>query len=153
MTKNHIYQSYTISITATDRIHRIGRLLRHQAASFFKSRKIDLTPEQWRLLLKLAEKNGQTQTSLADPALNDHPNITRILDGLCKRNLVERTENPGDRRSALIRLTEEGKRMIDTVLPEIWEEKEKYFEGLTRKDVETLTGILSIIENNILKSP
>ena len=68
MPLTQIYQTYAVSLTASDMILRVGRLLRHRAASFFKSRGIDLTPEQWSLLLKLAEKEGQTQGSLADPA-------------------------------------------------------------------------------------
>ncbi|GAA1896402.1 MarR family winged helix-turn-helix transcriptional regulator [Streptantibioticus ferralitis] len=62
-----------------------------------------------------------TLRSLAEFMVIDAPYATVIVDDLAKRGLVERTANPADRRSKLVRVTppgraaaEEGNRILDT---------------------------------------
>ena len=147
----HIYETYEITSTATDMIYRLGRLFRYQLILFFQKSGFDITPEQWRLILKIAENEGYSQGGLADDVLNDRPNITRILDVLERKDLIRRKNDPSDRRNTLIFLTEKGKNLIDTLLPDVIEEKEKYYKGLKEKDVDELRRILSVIEANLVK--
>lgn len=151
MRKKRIYQTYEVTATAADLIQRLGRLMRHHAAAYFRRQGLDVSPEQWRLLLQLAEHQPQSQGQLADPVLNDYPNITRLIDGLERRGLVEREPDPGDRRSVLVSLTETGKSLLDQWLPDVIEEKAKCYDGLTERDVAALQRILATMENNILK--
>lgn len=146
-----IYKTYQQSLTASDLIYRVTRHLRQKLFNFFKKAQIDLSPEQWRLLLQVAENNGRPQSEFADPILNDRPNITRIIDGLEKRGFIARSAAPGDRRSTLIYLTHDGKELINTYLPEVIEEKAIYFEGLNEKDMRELIRIMTIIETNLQK--
>lgn len=146
-----IYETYQQSSTASDLIYLVARHLRQKISNFFKKAQVDLSPEQWRLLLQLAEKNGQQQSEFADPILNDRPNITRIIDGLEKRGFLARSAAPCDRRSTLIYLTHVGKELINTYLPEVIEEISIYFEGLNEKDVSELKRIMTIIETNLKK--
>ena len=151
MSKKRIHQTYTVTETASDMIQRVSRLMRHQASAHFRRQGIDVSPEQWRLLLQLAEHQPQSQGQLADPVLNDYPNITRLIDGLERRGLVARESDPRDRRSVLVSLTEAGKSLLDQWLPDVIEEKAKCFDGLTERDVAALRRILATMENNILK--
>lgn len=146
-----IYETYQQSSTASDLIYIVARHLRQKISNFFKMAQIDLSPEQWRFLLQLAEKNGQQQSEFADPILNDRPNITRIIDGLEKRGFLTRSAAPEDRRITLIYLTHDGKELINTYLPEVIEEISVYFEGLNEKDVSELRRIMTIIETNLQK--
>ena len=146
-----IYETYKQSSTASDLIYLVARHLRQKLSNFFKKAQIDLSPEQWRLLLQVAEKNGRPQSEFADPILNDRPNITRIIDGLEKRGFLARSAAPGDRRSTLIYLTHDGKELINTCIPEVIEEISTCFEGLNEKDVSELLRIMTIIETNLQK--
>ena len=151
MPRKRIHQTYQISLTASDMIHRVGRLLKHRAEVFFRDRGLDLSPEQWGLLLKVAEKEDHPQGKLADGALRDYPNVTRLLDALEEKGLTVRRPSPQDRRCSLVSLTESGKQLIDEFLPEVIEEKGRYFDGLNEKDVEQLRRVLTAIESNILR--
>lgn len=131
-------------------VHRIGRLFRYQLIVYFRKNGIDMTPEQWRLILKIAKNEGHPQGELADDVLHDRPNITRILDVLKKKELIKRADDPKDRRNTLVFLTEKGKRLIDVQLPDVIEEKNKYYKGLNEKDVDELRRILTVVERKLL---
>jgi len=132
-------------------IYRVGRLSRFQTSQFFKEVGVDITPEQWVLLLRLFEKDGQSQGELADKNFHDYPNITRMVDALENRMLAERTPDPGDRRKFLIHLTQEGRGLVEKFLPRVVEMKKKNFMGLAKEDRNSLMSLLRKIESNLLK--
>jgi DNA-binding MarR family transcriptional regulator len=144
-----IHESAVSEDSASQLIFRLARLLRHGASNFMRDQRIPLTPEQWGLLWKVAGFEGGLQTDLADPVLKDHPNVTKMLDALEQQGLVEREPDPNDRRSKEVWLTDKGKSLLDEHLPGIVEEKEKYFKGLNRADLERLIKHLKIVQKNM----
>lgn len=144
-----IYESAIKEDSASQLIFRLARLLRHGADGFMRDRGIGLTPEQWGLLWKVARREGGLQADLADPVLKDHPNVTKMLDVLEKKGLVEREPDPNDRRSKEVWLTEQGKALLDKHLPQLIEEKEPFFKGLDRTDLNRLIDYLKIIQRNM----
>src|SRR5688572_15254749 len=105
MEPNHIYNLSSLDKAVAYKIQRTARLLRLHLIKFLQDAGTDITPEQWFILFRLHENEGQSQGELADKDLQDHPNITRMLDMLEKRQLVIRTADPQDRRKFLIFLT------------------------------------------------
>ena len=138
--------------SATYLIYRVGRLSRFQTSQFFKEAGVDISPEQWIILLRLFENDGQSQGALADKNFHDYPNITRMVDALEKRMLVKRTSDPEDRRKFLIHLTQEGRGLVEKFLPQVVEMKKKNFSGLAKEDRNSLMSILRKVENNLLNS-
>ena len=133
-------------------IYRVGRLSRFQTSQFFKEVGVDITPEQWVILLRLFENDGQSQGDLADRNFHDYPNITRMVDALERRFLVTRTPDPGDRRKFLIHLTQKGSDLVESLLPQVVEMKKNNFIGLAKEDRHSLMSLLRKIENNLLNS-
>ena len=56
--------------------------------------------------------------------------MTRMLDNLTKDKLIERGEDPNDRRVVVVKLTNKGKKLTR----DIEEFKDKYFSVLRRPD-------------------
>ncbi len=135
--------------SATALVYRVGRLLRFRVAKFLKNNAADITPEQWGLLLQLDAMEGCVQGELADPVLGDHPNVTRMLDQLSKKELVERRPSPKDRRSHCVRLTDKGRANLDTLRPRLAKEKAFFYSGLSEQDLAELRRMLRIIEKNL----
>lgn len=76
---------------------------------------IPLTSDQFRLCSILSEsKDILTQQDLADLLDRDRSAITRMIQILEKKGIVIRTDKPDDKRSYLITLTPEGKKMVIT---------------------------------------
>lgn len=68
---------------------------------------IEITLRQLFLLRILREKE-RAVGELASRFLVSMPTLTRILDGLVEKGLVERREDPSDRRMVRLSLTEKG---------------------------------------------
>lgn len=79
----------------------------------FRENKIEITPEQWTVLLYLWEKEGVTQQQLCQVTFKDKPSMTRLINNMEKQNLVKRTACETDRRINLIFLTPYGKSLED----------------------------------------
>jgi len=136
--------------TITYNVYRSGRLLRHFLQQKLKIDEEHLTPEQFFILLRLYVKDGQTQRELADKILNDHPNITRLIDKLEQKAYVQRANNATDRRSYLITLSAKGREFCASRVPLIHQERERILKGLTKKELDMFKGILRRIEANIM---
>lgn len=77
----------------------------------FHSAGIDITPEQWTVLLYLWEQDGVTQQQLCNATFKDKPSMTRLIDNMEKVNLVVRIGNRNDRRVNQVHLTRNGRDM------------------------------------------
>ena len=136
--------------TITYQVYRSGRLLRHFLHQKLRIDEVQLTPEQFFILLRLYMKDGQTQRELADKILNDHPNITRLIDKLEKSAYVQRTNDAKDRRSFLITLSPKGRALCESRVPLIKKERARLFKGLTEEELKVFQSILRRIETNLM---
>lgn len=136
--------------TITYKVYRSGRLLRYFLQQKLKIDEECLTPEQFFILLRLFMKDGQTQRELADKILNDHPNITRLIDKLEQKAYVQRAKNKEDRRSYLIMLSAKGRAFCASRVPLIHQERERILKGLTKKELDMLKSILRRIDANMM---
>ena len=78
----------------------------------------DLTYAQWLPLYKLSLEPGHTVATLAKDLETDPPAITRALDRLQAKGLVQRERSRQDRRVVRPRLTNEG-RQVAGVVPDV----------------------------------
>ncbi|MCP4606220.1 MAG: MarR family transcriptional regulator [Proteobacteria bacterium] len=69
----------------------------------------NLTPTQYFILTLLWEKDERPFKELASACYCSRATITGIIDTLEKNGMVTRVPNPGDRRSLLAKLTENGR--------------------------------------------
>ena len=69
---------------------------------------INVTPEQYLVLDILWEKQSLSQQNIADLIQKDKNSVTKIIDSLERKNLVNRVVDQKDRRINKIELTKEG---------------------------------------------
>lgn len=115
--------------------HIVGLLLKRELLEIIKRNGIDITPEQWAVLNRLAENQGLTQKELAKASFKDAANITRIIDKLESKNLIERKANPTDRRIWKIYITDEGQEVRNLVEPLAEEVILRATKNIDSKDV------------------
>lgn len=75
----------------------------------FRQHGLEITPEQWTVLIFLWEKDGIAQQELCNATFKDKPSMTRLLDNMEKQHLVVRISDKADRRTNLIHLTRTGR--------------------------------------------
>ena len=68
--------------------------------------------------------------------------MTAAVDRLERRGLVERQDDPNDRRARIVHLTEAGRRSIQKLFAAHERDMERPVSRLTNGEIESLTGIL-----------
>ncbi|MFK2825405.1 MarR family winged helix-turn-helix transcriptional regulator [Bacillus sp. B190/17] len=93
------------------KLFQASRLMTNTLNRHFREQGFSLTHEQWQILSRLYEKDGQTQHELALLNEKDQPSVSRLIDNMIKRRLIDRKSHPTDKRINLIYLTSHSKRM------------------------------------------
>lgn len=134
-----------------------GSLLRrcHQISVAIFLRKCEdyhLTQLQYILLCALEELGASDQITLGGHTALDRNTVAVVVRKLEERGLIARRRNPEDRRSMLVTLTEEGKRLRHATAPSVDEVQEEILAPLSESEQETLCRLLARIadENNHL---
>ena len=132
-----------------DLLDRTARKVKQYAQRRFNAENYDITVDQWLILKNLNHNNELNQSQLAEITDKDHPTLTRIIDLLCKKSLVERRIHPSDRRCFTIHLTVLGKQHVAEWSPKMSEIRMKAWENLTEEDYKNLKRILDTIYSNL----
>jgi len=82
------------------------------------------------------------QTDLANMSFRDKPTVSRIVDLLVKKKLVERLKDKTDGRKFHIRITSEGRTAIEKALPAVEASRAMGWTNLTESEYETLIQLL-----------
>lgn len=88
---------------------RIARRVRFESTS-------EVAPHQFSVLVSLRRSGPQTPTQLANHDQVSTPSMTRTLNCLVDRGLVERVPHPVDRRQVLVELTESGLDVVEQTI-------------------------------------
>ena len=92
-------------------VGRTSRAIIRRLSKKFQDAGFDISYEQWSILIHLYRNDGQTQQALARTAVKDKAAITRLLNGLEKKNIILRVPDRTDKRSKLIYLTHKAKEL------------------------------------------
>jgi len=68
----------------------------------------DVTEEQWRILQALSNEQGQSMGNLAEMVLLNHPALTKNIDKLVSRGMVQRAADAQDSRKVLVYISDLG---------------------------------------------
>ena len=79
---------------------------------------VELSLPQYRVLSFLAEGN-EAASALADKLAVSRPSVTGVVDGLVAKGLVQRAEDPADRRRVTHDLTPAGRQVITAADAEV----------------------------------
>ena len=110
-----------------------------------------LTGEQFHLLKSMDPSIGQQQNELCKLVDKSPANLTRILDRLEKKKLIERRDNPNDRRASLVFRTDEGAALVARVST-LFESLSKQVEaGISPEERTIFHNILNRIDQNLKK--
>ena len=104
---------------------------------------------QPRILRMLRLKGAMSQRELADLCVLDVTTMSSTLDKLEKMGLVNRTDNPGCRRSWVISLTPAGEEKADKVIELFKMADEIFSDGMTDEEIKKLYDMLAVIEENV----
>ncbi len=104
----------------------------------------ELNSQQYNVLrlLKAAHPRAVATLSIGERLVSRAPDITRLLDRLVERGLVERIRNDEDRRQVLARITQAGIDLLHKIAEPLAECHRKQLGHLTVEQVHDLTELL-----------
>ncbi len=116
--------------------------LRQRLNKKFSQAGLDITAEQWGVLLPLWKDDGLSQQSLATMYMRSKVAIFKLIGGLEKKGLVTRTPDPDDGRSNQIFLTPRGKALQEPLIDLAKENLSEAARGICEKDLDTFKKVL-----------
>lgn len=88
---------------------------------------------------------------VADRCFLSRPALSSLLDTLERRGLIARTAHPGDRRSALVEITDAGVAAMGRLLPELHRAEVSWAAGLSERQQAILLRQLGLLQRHLQK--
>lgn len=130
-------------------IHACYQQIRSVTYKEFLGHGLELTPEQWIVLVQLWKKDGQSQSALSELTLRDRPTMSRIIDTMEKSGLVERAHDAQDARTRLVKLTHTGRALQPKLVPVAKGIVSRLEQGISERDLETTHRTLTRMLENL----
>lgn len=115
----------------------------------------DMTTAQFAALAALAE-GERTQAQIALATGVDPRNMGATVRALIGGQWIQARPNPADARSRLLSLTPKGEQWWQALQPELRQERDDFFQGLSAQELATLESLLRTLEashTNVNKGP
>ncbi|MEV6320571.1 MarR family transcriptional regulator [Nocardia sp. NPDC051787] len=136
------------------RIQRLARLVEQDLKRFFG----EFGLEFWEFdvlatLRRSGGADGLTAGALIKVAMVTSGAITNRIDRLAAKGLVERKPCPEDRRAIRVRLTEQGRALIDDLLPRHMANEQRLLAALDISSREQLADLLRALAESLGDTP
>lgn len=123
-------------------IHRAYQASRNEMFRAFREAGEEITPEQWAVLIRLWERDARSQSELSDATFRDRPTMSRIVDGMEARGLLERRSDERDARVKLVCLTRRGRDLQKKLVPVAEKVVRRLVHGIDARALETTRDTL-----------
>lgn len=128
-------------------LHEVARLLRKRFEQ--RTRDTGLTRSQWQTIAYLAKQEGVRQTVLAEMLEIEPMTLVRILDRLETRGLIERRQDPDDRRAWRLYLKDTARPLLLAMQPLGEATRAEALKGVSDADRDRLIETLTLMKTNL----
>ena len=132
----------------------IGYLVKRSHALMSESLEVafsqqDFTFMQWVVLMTVRDGLAVTAATICRDYRHDQGALTRVIDQLETRGLLERQRSTEDRRVVELKLTEEGSKTVENLIPVVVERLNTALDGFTTEEVGELTRLLGKLVSRV----
>ena len=130
-------------------INWLDRIIHNRINRIFAVTGINISMDQFFVLIYLWKKDGRNQQELAELTKKDKASISRIIDLLEKKYLVKRLPDPGDRRNKLVFLSKKGKDFQEKCVVNGMKSRSMAEKNITKSDLQITMNTLQKMINNL----
>jgi DNA-binding MarR family transcriptional regulator len=129
---------------------RTGSVLLAEFAELLRPHEI--TQPQYNVLriLRGAGSEGMPSGEIGERMVNREPDMTRLLDRMEARGLVDRQRGTADRRVVTARLTDDGRRLVDALDVPVQEMHARQMGDLSEEELRALSALLERVRREPL---
>jgi DNA-binding MarR family transcriptional regulator len=121
-------------------LKRSQRLMQERLERLFADQ--NCTLQQWVVLMHIRDGLALTTADLCRELHHDSGAMTRLIDQLEERKLIERRRNAQDRRVIELSLTDEGQQLVETLIGIVTNALNIALEDFTGDEVKLLQSLL-----------
>lgn len=130
---------------ALGRVHRLWRSALNQSLG-----QLDMTEARLAVMMHVDKVGeGCTQQALATELAIEMPSLTRTLNQLEAKQLIERRRDATDGRVHCLWFTAAGREQVCVLEAHIAEVREHVYQGLTDQQLDAFAEVLLSMENNV----
>ncbi len=127
---------------------KVSSAMNRKLQKNFGAAHMNLTPEQWTVMLYLSGQDGVTQQQLCNAVYKDKPSMTRLIDALEREHIVERRPSDRDRRANNVHLTARGRIVKDKAQKVALITLREALAGLTMDEIRVCQSVLRRVFEN-----
>lgn len=122
-------------------VKRSQRLMQERIEGLFADQ--GFTLQQWVVMMHIRDGLALTVADLCRELHHDSGAMTRLIDQLEERQLIERKRNPQDRRVIELSLTDSGNKLIGTLIGIVTDALNVALDDFSRDEVKMLQSLLT----------
>jgi len=127
------------------RLNRLAAEISEELSTLYAERfRIDIP--QWRVLATLSAGNGWTAKAIVASTRTHKSTISRAVEALAQRGLIEAVQSPQDKREYRLRLTLQGRRLFRELAPLVLAYENELMVRLGDKDARRLERAITALE-------
>lgn len=106
-----------------------------------------VTHDQYNILriLRGVYPEGYPRFEIISRMIERTPDVTRMLDRLVRRGLVERVRSEADRRLSVAKITQQGLDLLEEMDPKFKKMVKQFSRHVSKKDMKKLSAICSML--------
>jgi DNA-binding MarR family transcriptional regulator len=108
-------------------------------------RDFEMTPTHFGTLVIVNNNPGIKQTDLASAIQIDRSTVVPLIDKLESEGLVTRERLTNDRRTNALRITDNGQRLLERLIPMVRAHEQHVFKNLTKDEQNKVIRLLNKI--------
>lgn len=108
-----------------------------------------VTASQWVVLSIVKEGRATSPVEISKLIQIDNTAVTRLIDRLEKKGLVERANHPDDRRSVTVKLSVEGEQLYSKLVECSKATNKEFLRGVSKEEHAVLLSLLQRLAQNI----
>lgn len=146
MNKQHFVDGYLLYLMAA--------ASERASASFHAIvRQHGLRVVEWRVLACLSDRTAIATTELAEKSLCEQSRMTRILDQMVEKGLLERSLDNQDRRRIRVSLTQDGQNLADILVAAARAHEARLLAELADTDAARIKPMLEALLKQLSQLP
>ncbi len=130
-------------------INHLGFLIRKEIVQGFRQAGFRESAEDWAMMLILQADDGLTTGDLSNRTLRDKTTITRMVDKLVDKGLVERRADPDDRRLVRLGLTQAGLHRFGDLAEVARDLIARSVDGIAMEELQAAVGVMAKMAANL----
>lgn len=132
-------------------LEKTTRAVKLQFHHLFKAHNLNLTPEQWAIMDILYNEGTLSQKQITELVFKDAPSVSRLLEGLIKKEFISKIHDESDRRVTSVSLTWKGKDIVNTFRPKVIELRKMGMKNIDPNSLDQFLEVLNQVYNNYKK--